>query len=89
MRFWNYNTGVLDIFLVWELNKAGQEIEYIRPQRPYSPCTRDITGMKKITFNHQFVYDRKIMLTHTIMLILKIIAHPESKVAQAREQPQL
>jgi len=59
MRFWNYNKGVLDInYLIWELNKQGHDMEYIRRYKPYIPLTRNISGMKKITFNHPFVYDR-------------------------------
>ena len=59
MRFWNYNKGVLDInYLIWELNKQGHDMEYIRRYKPYIPLTRNISGMKKITFNQPFVYDR-------------------------------
>ena len=52
--------GILGInIMIWDLIKAEQHIEYIKRYKPYIPLAKAITGMKKITFNHKFVFDRR------------------------------
>jgi len=53
---WNYNKGLLDIsYLIWK--NGDKTIEPFQKYRPYTPITKDISGIKQVTFNETYVSD--------------------------------
>ena len=53
---WKYNEGRIDInFLIHVLNKNGNNLERIHKYKPYTPITKDITNIKRSSFNSKYV----------------------------------
>ena len=55
---WNHNRGIIDInYLIWDLRKKGEKMEFIKRYKHYEPITKDVQGMTRVNFNSKYISD--------------------------------